>query len=199
MYHDNQINDVDMEHSIVEALQRFAEYPRIRKAALMIVAHHQSQDQLADLRDAFLALDEDNSGFISLGELRELLERNGSHESREQIEELFHKLDQERTGEIRYMEFLAATVETRCILDEETLTTAFDGLDTDKTGFITHKNLKVMLGDHFKKRDFETFINEVDLAHDGRISRREFVTIMKDTFDKKMGTFMVDRKPLSTV
>jgi calcium-dependent protein kinase len=68
-----------------DALTRFVSYGRMKKAALMVVAHHQNHAQLADLRTAFLAIDSDNSGAITWEELKTALVRNGIGESQVRV------------------------------------------------------------------------------------------------------------------
>ena len=55
-------------------------------------------------------------------------------------------MDQDRTGKIRYTEFLAATAAARTVLDERQLKQLFAKLDADSTGFISVENLSSILG-----------------------------------------------------
>ena len=179
-----------LEKSVVESLQRFASYTKLRKAALMVVAHNQTFEQIKDLRDAFVALDKDNSGTISLDELRLVMERNGVTD-KDRIEELFRNLDQGRDGEIRYLEFLAATVETRCVVDAAHLSRAFDHLDTDKSGYITVANLRQLLGKGFTQKEVEDIIQECDLEGVKKVSRKEFLRIMSEGHARIAGNYAV--------
>ena len=55
-------------------------------------------------------------------------------------------MDQDRTGKIRYTEFLAATAAARTVLDERQLKQLFAKLDADSTGFISVETLSSVLG-----------------------------------------------------
>ena len=54
--------------------------------------------------------------------------------------EVFAKLDHDRSGEVHYHEFLAATLEAHELLNEEVLQDTFDRMDHDDSGVISREN-----------------------------------------------------------
>ena len=63
-------------------------------------------NNLCYLKQEFDLYDEDNSGFIDLNELRELLEKLGEDLSEEELQQAFQELDQDASGEIEFFEFV---------------------------------------------------------------------------------------------
>ena len=63
-------------------------------------------NNLCYLKQEFDLYDEDNSGFIDLNELRELLEKLGEDLSEDELQQAFHELDQDSSGEIEFFEFV---------------------------------------------------------------------------------------------
>jgi len=84
------------------------------------------------------------------------------------------------TGEIKYTEFLAATIEAQGALSEERLAEAFDRIDSDDSGYISADNLLELLGDDFPKEEIDAIIKEVSTENDGKISYAEFLALWED-------------------
>jgi len=166
----------EIDGTVMDALTRFVSYGRMKKAALMVVAHHSNHAQLADLRMAFLAIDTDNSGAITLEELRKVLVRNGLAES--QADEVFRSVDVDSSGEIQYSEWLAATVEARCVVDREKLTEAFERI-ADGGKVITRVHLSKLLGQGLSKKQAKAIIAELDENGDGVIDLDEFLSLVE--------------------
>ena len=62
------------------------------------------------------------------------------------VQELFDTMDQDKSGRIHYLEFLAATIETSAQFREDSMLEVFDRLDSDNSGAISKSNLKELLG-----------------------------------------------------
>jgi len=63
-------------------------------------------NNLCYLKQEFDLYDEDQSGFIDLSELRDLLEKLGEDLSEEELHQAFLELDQDSSGEIEFFEFV---------------------------------------------------------------------------------------------
>jgi calcium-dependent protein kinase len=97
---------------------------------------------------------------------------------------MISNIDYLGNGEINYSEFLAATVHSKLLINEEHLWTVFNKFDTDNTGFISDQNLvEVMekVGKTVTLAEVREMIKEVDFKNDGRISFEEFKAMMLPT------------------
>jgi EF-hand domain pair len=92
----------------------------------------------------FTTLDKTHSGSLTKAEFMEGFKNSGS--SPEELEDLFGKLDVNRSGEIMYTEFLAATLEADGELEEGQLEEAFHMI-SKKSKFITKRSILNILGD----------------------------------------------------
>lgn len=72
------------------------------------IAVQASPDDIKELRDTFLALDKDGSGSISFDELEAGL---GHKENAEQLISILRAADTDKSGQIDYTEFLAASMD----------------------------------------------------------------------------------------
>jgi Ca2+-binding EF-hand superfamily protein len=63
---------------------------------------------------------------------------------------------------------LAATLEVHGFIEEERIAEAFDRIDSDSDGFITHSNLRKLLGAEATDERIDELINEADTNKDGK-------------------------------
>lgn len=168
--------DGDIEKNVMDALSKFVNYGKLKKTALMVIANRKSHDELKDLRKAFVALDVDHSGSITVEELKQLFIKH-SIEDEAVVGEIFKAADVDSSGELQYMEFLAATIEARCLVDRDAFADAFDQIAQGEE-FITKTHLKKMFGEKLPKKVLAEIIDEVDVNKDGKISKEEFLSLV---------------------
>jgi calcium-dependent protein kinase len=85
------------------------------------------------------------------------------------LEGIFDSLDVNQNGHINWTEFLAGTIEARGHIEEEHIAEAFDKLDSDKSGFISPKDLLEFLGKDCSK-EADEIVRSADKNRDGKIS-----------------------------
>uniref|UniRef100_A0A7S3XSE4 non-specific serine/threonine protein kinase n=1 Tax=Heterosigma akashiwo TaxID=2829 RepID=A0A7S3XSE4_HETAK len=163
---------------LVASMKQFGTYGKLRKAALMVVAHQCDADQLQALSAAFSRIDKANNGQISLEELKGALKECDNPLTDQDVDQLFKELDVDETGLIHYTEFVAATVEAMGHIEVERLEEAFDRLDADDTGYITVENLREILGADFDTETINAMIAEADFKQTGKIDLEEFKMLM---------------------
>eukprot|EP00937_MAST-01D_sp_MAST-1D-sp2_P006702 g6702.t1 len=103
------------------------------------------------------------------------------------VTELFQGMDQDQSGRIHYMEFLAATLEASDYNREEILLHAFDRLDSDNSGAISRSNLKQLLGKDYHPELVDAMIREGDIKQNGKIDQDEFLEMMRRDKQRERG------------
>ena len=184
--------DVDVMDSIQGTIQNFCDYSRLKKLALMVIAHRSTSEEIGFLRRAFDKYDVQKTGVVTLQEFKGCLQPYGYDD--DELERMFLGCDIDGTGMIRYSEFLAATIEAHGAINEEKIAEAFDRLDCDDSGFISTKNLIEILGKEFPLQDIDNIIDEADITGDGRISYEEFLLL----FDTQQEERRIDALKLVT-
>jgi len=164
---------------IFNSIRAFSEYGEMKRTALMVIASVMDRAQISWLREAFLEMDTEQHGIISYSELKEAMERQGLDD--ETIHRAFESMDLTHSGGIKYMEFIAATLEARGFIEEERLMEAFDRLDTSNTGFISSENLKKIMGTVCDKKTLQKMIAQVDNKNQQQIDFEEFLEMFTDT------------------
>lgn len=151
-----------------------------KKMALMVIAHKSTSADIVDLRKAFMLYDTTNDGVLSLSEFRDAMNSTSKY-SEEDITKMFKDIDTGKDGKIHYTEFLAATLESHGRIIEEKLADAFDRLDSDDTGYISHSNLRDFLGTDSTPEKVDQLMAEVDIDGDGKVTFEEFKTHFNST------------------
>ena len=87
------------------------------------------------LRDAFRSLDKNNTGILTVNEIKEAFK--GSSMAAEDVSSIFNQIDYDHDGVINYSEFIAATMDKQKALTMQNLMFAFHHFDVDGSGYIT--------------------------------------------------------------
>ncbi|CAL5076755.1 unnamed protein product [Urochloa decumbens] len=172
--------DKPLDSAVLTRLKQFSAMNKLKKMALRVIAENLSEDEIAGLREMFKMLDTDNSGQITLEELKNGLKRIGANLKDSEITTLMAAADIDNSGTIDYGEFLAATLHLNKVEREDNLFAAFSYFDKDGSGYITHDELQKAC-EEFGIADahLEDIIRDIDQDNDGRIDYNEFVTMMQ--------------------
>mmetsp|Transcript_24292 Transcript_24292/g.50120 ORF Transcript_24292/g.50120 Transcript_24292/m.50120 type:complete len:577 (-) Transcript_24292:498-2228(-) len=98
-----------IDSTIIEGMQRYAEYSELKKTILMTMAYTMDKSSLHELRDIFVVLDTQGSGTVTLVDLKKALLQVHSERlmDDETIEKLFHGIDG------KPIDFLSVKLQTR--------------------------------------------------------------------------------------
>ncbi|KAI5679682.1 hypothetical protein M9H77_00909 [Catharanthus roseus] len=179
---DGTAPDRPLDSAVLSRLKQFSAWNKLKKIAIKVIAENLSEDEIAGLKEMFKMIDVDNSGHITLEELRKGLERVGANLKESEIDSLMQAADLDNSGTIDYVEFVAAMLNLNKVQKEDHLFAAFSYFDQDGSGYITKDELaeaceKFGMGDVH----LDEIIKEVDQDNDGRIDYSEFVAMMQDT------------------
>lgn len=144
-----------------------------------------SDEQKADIKEAFDLFDTEGTGTIDTKELKVAIRALGFEPKKEDIKKMVADVDKEGTGKISYADFLQLMTLKMTEKDSnEEILKAFRLFDDDDTGTISFKNLKRVakeLGENLTDEELKEMIEEADLDGDGEVNQDEFLRIMKKT------------------
>ncbi|CAL9078323.1 unnamed protein product [Musa textilis] len=178
---DGEAPDTPLDNAVLNRLKQFRAMNQFKKAALRVIAGCLSEEEIRGLKEMFKNMDSDNSGTITLEELKQGLAKQGTKLSEYEVKQLMEAADADGNGTIDYEEFITATVHMNRMDREEHLYTAFQYFDKDNSGYITMEELEQALkekGLHDEK-EIKDIISEADVDNDGRINYDEFVAMMR--------------------
>ncbi|KAI3434966.1 hypothetical protein D9Q98_003018 [Chlorella vulgaris] len=143
--------DVPLNDSIVQRLQRFGTYGRLKQLALRTVASHIPEDSiiLSDLRGLFLELDPADRGVVRFSRLQEELEEGNFNLSSAETQQLLSQMEVTPEGDITFPEFVASLVDWNDVQEssewDSLVLAAFEEMDVDCSGAISTRSLELLL------------------------------------------------------
>ncbi|ONM19937.1 calcium dependent protein kinase2 [Zea mays] len=178
---DGDAPDTPLDNVVLDRLKQFRAMNQFKKAALRIIAGCLSEEEITGLKEMFKNIDKDNSGTITLDELKHGLAKHGPKLSDSEMEKLMEAADADGNGLIDYDEFVTATVHMNKLDREEHLYTAFQYFDKDNSGYITKEELEHALKEQglYDADKIKDIISDADSDNDGRIDYSEFVAMMR--------------------
>ncbi|KAK4789007.1 hypothetical protein SAY86_020326 [Trapa natans] len=178
---DGEAPDTPLDNAVLNRLKQFRAMNNFKKAALRVIAGCLSEEELMGLKEMFRGMDTDNSGTITLEELKQGLSKQGTKLSEYEVKQLMEAADADGNGTIDYDEFITATMHMNRMDREDHLYTAFQYFDKDNSGYITNEELEQALREFgmLEGRDIKEILSEVDSDNDGRINYDEFVAMMR--------------------
>jgi len=170
--------------SMVDNLRSFRSQNKLKKAALHIIAGQLNEDQIKQLRDVFMALDENGDGLLTSNEMKEGLQKAGLKEIPPDLQQIMEDVDADGSGVIDYTEFLAATLDRRMYVQEDVCWAAFRVFDRNGDGQISEEELKAVLNDGDVEsvagaKAIAEMMKKVDKDGDNMISFEEFMEMMR--------------------
>lgn len=177
---DGEAPDTPLNSLVLTRMKQFRAMNKLKKIALKVIAESLSEEEIASLKELFESMDVDNSGTLTLEELKDGLAKQGSTIAESEAYQLLDAADIDGNGAIDYMEFIAATMQRSKLVKEDSLSSAFHYFDADNSGFITTDELVEALAKHNMGDEgtIRSILAEVDTDNDGRIDYEEFVAMM---------------------
>jgi len=174
-------------NSVVANLKGFSVMNKLKKASLNVIATQLTDNAIRELKEMFMAMDENNDGTLSVSELKEALQKAGVAVPPD-LQQMMDNIDTDGSGVIDYSEFMAATMDKRKYIQEDVCWRAFKTFDVDGSGTIDKEELMKLLGVdavtdvmhvQVTEKEVDLIMKEVDLNGDGKIDFEEFVAMMR--------------------
>ncbi|XP_077246543.1 calcium-dependent protein kinase 28-like [Tasmannia lanceolata] len=176
-------SEIPVDISVLSNMRQFVKYSRLKQFALRALATTLNEEEIADLKDQFHAIDVDRSGTISLEEMRQALAKDLPWKMKEpRVLEILHAMDSNTDGLVDFEEFVAAALHVHQLQEHDSekwqqrSQAAFEKFDVDRDGFITPEELKMHTG---LKGSIDPLLEEADIDKDGKISLSEFRRLLR--------------------
>lgn len=176
-------SEIPVDISVLSNMRQFVKYSRFKQFALRALASTLNEDELANLKDQFDAIDVDKSGSISLEEMRHALAKDLPFKMKEpRVVEILQAIDINTDGLVDFSEFVAATMHVHQLEEHDSekwqlrSQAAFEKFDVDRDGFITPEELRMHTG---LKGSIDPLLEEADIDKDGKISLPEFRRLLR--------------------
>lgn len=191
--------------TVVQRLQRYGTYGRLKQAALRKMAHVATQE--SGLSDALakgmkdLGIQELSDGRITDQALRKVLQGGKFNLSPEETEQLLSQISFDEDNAVSAAEWVAAMTEWKTVRDsaewDNLVTEVFEAADIDHDDALGIQDLEALLcGDEGcdVEGEVDSALREADQNGDGSVSLTEFKTFLTsheselDYFDSRMSS-----------
>ncbi|KAJ8771006.1 hypothetical protein K2173_023331 [Erythroxylum novogranatense] len=176
-------SEIPIDISVLSNLRQFVKYSRLKQFALRALASTIDEEELADLKDQFAAIDMDKNGAISLEEMRQALAKDLPWKMKDsRVLEILQAIDCNTDGLVDFPEFVAAALHVHQLEEhnsekwQQRSQAAFEKFDLDKDGYITPEELRMHTG---LRGSIDPLLEEADIDKDGRISLQEFRRLLR--------------------
>lgn len=170
-----------LSREVLEHLKNFRVRTKFQCEAYTMIVKYLNVRQIQDLKAAFLALDRARNGYLTADEVKQGLINAGYDVAAHEIEAIMTNVNFKKDGRINYSEFLVATLESKALLDEDAMWSAFNSFDVEKTGRITERGVKEALkraGRKMSQKDVKAMMTEINAPKQG-LSYTDFKQLVR--------------------
>ena len=161
------------------------------KRIIMFIASRLNEKEIKNIKNFFIAFDENNDGAISFENFYNgLLKISSKDLKKEDVQKIFNNIDTDNSGKIEYTEFIASCIKESLYLDKNRLKEIFEAIDKNKTGKITQDDIisVLKLGPNSTQK-LEVYSNKLFKDNDGKIDFEQFIKmislIISEALNKK--------------
>ncbi|XP_037703771.1 calmodulin-like [Choloepus didactylus] len=147
------------------------------------MAEKLTEEQVAEFKKAFSAVDRNGDDTIDTKELGAVFKTLGYHLSEAELKSLIQAVDKDGDGVINFQEFLEAMAKRLEAVgsEPEALREAFRVFDLNNDGRISVAELKqavTNMGMEISEEEVDEMVREVDTDQDGHVDYEEFVRML---------------------
>lgn len=170
---------IQFSDKVLGNIQNFHRLQKFKKMAILAIAQHITDDDVQNLKNLFMSLDKDNNGTLTKAEIEDGVKTAKLQITQEELFRILNSMDGDRSDEIDYTEFLAATLDTSISAREGLCKQAFAVFDRDGDGKITVNELELALHSTEEVAKVKELLQTYDKNGDGVIDFNEFMAMME--------------------
>ncbi|CAD8108273.1 unnamed protein product [Paramecium primaurelia] len=181
--HSNDCTPVNT--SNIKGLKKYAKSKQFKREVLRILINQLNDKQIDKLSQKFKELDKDEDGFITPQELSQIMTKLGFETTKNEIEQLIQNMnpEEQQSLQIKYSQFLAATLDLKQYLNKERLWSLFRYFDVQDKKYITKEDIQEALKREGRVEMASDKILSDLMMHDGKMTYKDFCQLMHDDME----------------
>ena len=172
--------------NILNILNNMKNPNKLKKEVLKVFINRLTEKEILNIKTAFQLMDKGSTGSITCVELMEVMRNHGFSQSEEEIHQIIKTINgNEELPEglllINYTDFIAATLDSKVILNKQKLWNLFKYFDVHNNNFITVDDLKEVIargGRRLPLAELQKMISENEKSQNGKIDFEDFCSMM---------------------
>jgi len=174
---------------VAENLKVFSANKKLQQATLAYIVHNMlKKEETDEFRKIFTEFDLNGDGRLTKEELiKGLIKVMTPEEAKKEVGRIIGIIDVDGNGFIEYEEFLRAAMNKERILTEKNLQAVFNMFDKDRSGKISIKEIRDILGGQGELKIsndvWSHVVSEMDGNGDGEVEFKEFKAMMNKLLD----------------
>lgn len=167
-------------HEMFDNIKSFYVNEKLQQATLSYIVHYSlSIDDLKEFEVIFKKFDINGDGRLSIDEIKEGFQLlYGNVLSNIELETILNKMDMDKDNFVEYQEFLRVALDSKLLINESNLKSAFEAFDRDNDGYLDKREMKMVLSEANDAYLKELLIL-LDENGDGKINFKEFSYFMQ--------------------
>ncbi|KAK9800898.1 hypothetical protein WJX73_008296 [Symbiochloris irregularis] len=172
--------DKPIDNIVLTRMRKFAAMNKMKQAALCVMAKQLQPADIEGLQQLFKTIDTDNSGTITVDEMKAAIAKMGNKVQDADLLEVMNAADLDKSGTIDYEEFIVATINLSKLEREAGCHEAFLHFDTDGDGVITRQEIRqALISRGITEDEISTMLDQYDINKDGSIDYAEFQAMIR--------------------
>ncbi|XP_064884170.1 uncharacterized protein LOC102085725 isoform X2 [Columba livia] len=135
-----------------------------------------TEEETAELREAFDLFDPDGEGLIDVGDLKMNVRALGCELEKSEMKKIVSEFGEKGSGKVTFQSYLQAEP-----CEKKEILKVFNAFDCDGTGKISLEDLKAVaeeVGEDISEEELQEMIDEADVDGDGEVDEEEFLRIL---------------------
>jgi len=174
-------HEKELGEDVLNNISSYVQTSKLKRVLIKMLSNQMTPSDHEVLKKQFDEMDSNGDGVIDIKELTDFIFKRGKtkEEAEMKAASIMKQVDRQGDKKITPQEWTDSRISFRLASNPHLQRSAFEVIDKDRNGYITHKELSKHFNSALDHKHILQMISEIDEKGDGRISLGEFVNAME--------------------